>query len=148
MFLFKSKPKPAPEEPFVAWSSADFSVGVARFDQDHKRLADLLNRIHAALIQNRDRAQASQLMDELIQETRFHFFQEEAALKAASYPGLEAHAAEHQALLQEAADLHRQFQAGTISGLAFPNFLKNWFTTHIKESDRKYSAWLRRHGER
>jgi methyl-accepting chemotaxis protein/hemerythrin len=148
MFFFKSKPKPEPQEPFFAWRAADYSVGVTRFDEDHQHLADLLNRIHAALVQRRDRAEATQLLGRLLQEARDHFTKEEAALHATDYPEAEEHIAEHQLLLREGADLLRQFQAGSISGLAFPNFLKHWLIGHIKDSDRKYSAFLRRKGMR
>lgn len=148
MSFFRSKPKPTPVEPFFPWIPADYSVGVTRLDQEHKRLADLVNEIHTALVLNRGRIQAAKLMEQLIQETRFHFSQEETALKAADYPALEPHMAEHRLLLQEADELLRQFQAGSISGMAFPTFLKNWLIGHIRDSDRKYSATLRRQGDR
>ena len=148
MSLFKSNAKPVGNDSFFEWKPAAHSVGIVRFDEDHQRLADLLNQIHGALIQDRDRALASRLMTDLIQETRAHFFQEETALREAAYPELEAHLAEHGLLLQEAVSLFRQFQAGSISGMAFPTFLKNWLIAHIQVSDRKYSACLRRKGER
>ena len=129
MLFFKSKSKPPLDEPFFTWLPAEHSVGILRFDQDHKRLTTLLNQIHKALIQHRDRDQAATLMDQLLQEIRSHFFQEEETLK-------------------KAADLIRQFKAGTISGTAFPTFLKNWLVSHMKDTDRKYAACLRRHGER
>ncbi|MDP2876294.1 MAG: bacteriohemerythrin [Holophaga sp.] len=148
MLFFKSKPKPSSDDPFFVWFPADHSVGIARFDQDHKRLTDILNRIHETLNEDRDRNRAAKLMEHLIQEIRSHFHQEEAALTEASYPDLENHMAEHQQLLEEANSLLRQFLAGTISGMAFPIFIKNWLIGHMKDSDRKYSACLRRQGER
>lgn len=148
MLFFKSKPKPAPQEPFFPWNPADFSVGVTRFDEDHQRLGDLLNRIHGALTHRRDRVEAAHLLERLLQEARDHFAKEEAALQATDYPDAEEHIAEHQLLLREGADLLRQFQAGSISGLAFPNFLKHWLIGHIKDSDRKYAVFLRRKGMR
>ncbi len=148
MLFFKPRPKPPADEPFFPWLPGEYSVGVARLDQDHQFLAELLNQMHVALIQKRDRAQAVQLLDRFVQDVRRHFNAEEAALEEAGYPELEAHVAEHQLLLTEAADLLRQFQAGSISGLAFPNFLKHWLIGHIRDSDRKYAACLRRKGLR
>jgi len=148
MLFFKSKPKPSSDAPFFVWFPADHSVGIARFDEDHKHLTDLLNRIHGAVNEERDRNRAAKLMEQLIQEIRSHFHREEVALSEAGYPELESHVAEHHALLMEAKDLLRQFLAGTISGMAFPIFIKNWLIGHMKDSDRKYSACLRRQGER
>lgn len=146
MSFFSPKPKAA--EPFFTWTPAEHSVGISRFDEDHKQLAKLVTRLHAALIERRDRAMAADLMGTVIQETRAHFHREEEAMEGAGYPGLEGHALEHERLLQEAADLLRQFNAGAISALAFPTFIKNWLIGHIRETDRKYAACLRQNGER
>ena len=138
----KKDPALVPQEPFFLWIHSEHSVGVACFDTEHRFLIKLVNEVHAALIENRDRAQASQLMEHLIQETRLHFFREETALEAAAYPDLEAHMTEHHLALQEAAGLFRLFSTGHISGLAFPSFVKNWLINHIKESDQKYTVCL------
>lgn len=142
--MFFSKPKAEPSEPFFLWSDTEHSVGVSRFDQDHRRIAELLNHVHKVLVMQRDRTQAVDLMEQLIAETRAHFHREEAALLDAGFPDLEAHQAEHVALLQEALDLVRRFNTGNVSALALPTFLKNWLISHIKGSDRKYAACLRR----
>ena len=146
MSFFKPKPKAA--EPFFIWTPEVHSVGIARFDEDHRQLAKLLTRLHTALIEKRDRAMAADLMGLVITETRAHFNREELALEEAGYPALEGHIIEHQRLLMEAGDLLRQFNAGAISAMAFPTFIKNWLVVHIRETDRKYAACLRQNGDR
>lgn len=146
MLFFKPKPKAA--EAFFIWTPADHAVGIARFDEDHRQLAKLLTRLHAALVDRRDRTAAAELMGLVIQEARAHFHREEAAMEEAGYPAMEAHIVEHQRLLLEAADLLRQFHAGAISALAFPTFIKNWLVGHIRETDRKYAPCMRQNGER
>lgn len=143
--MFFSKPKPEPNDVFFVWIPAEHTVGVARFDQEHQHLAQLLNHVHSVLVKQRDRTQALKLMEQLISETRSHFHREEIALQDAEFGDFEAHQEEHRALLQEAEDLVRKFKAGNVSALALPTFLKNWLISHIKGSDRKYAACLRRH---
>lgn len=146
MWFFRSQPQPP--APFFEWSNPEHSTGVSMFDQEHRQLAAMISQVHAALVQERDRAKARQLMERLIHETRAHFVHEETVMAEASVPDLEAHGAEHAALLQEAHDLLRQFHAGSISALALPIFLKNWLIRHIQGTDRKYAPVLRRHGLR
>ena len=146
--MWFSKNAPQPKERFFAWSDAEHSVGVAIFDAEHKRLTDLMGKVHTTLLEEHDRVRARELMEQLIQETRNHFIHEEGALAAAAYPDLEAHASEHAALLTQAQDLLRQYRAGGLSALAFPIFLKNWLIPHIQGFDRKYASTLRRQGLR
>jgi hemerythrin-like metal-binding protein len=144
MWFFKTKPQA--KDRFFVWSDPEHSVGVAIFDSEHKRLTELMGKVHAALLEEHDRVRARLLMEELIQVTRNHFTHEEGVMAAAAYPDLEAHAAEHAALLAQAQDLLRQFRAGGLSALAFPVFLKNWLIPHIQGVDRKYASTLRRQG--
>jgi hemerythrin len=67
-------------------------------------------------------------------------------MEEVQFPDLEAHAAEHAALLTRAQDMLRQFRAGAMSALLFPAFLRDWLIPHIHDYDRKYSASLRRQG--
>ena len=143
--MWFSKTKPQPETPFFEWSSRDHSVGVPAFDREHEHLAGIVSKVHAALKRKPDRARALELLDELIQETRNHFAHEEQALEAAGFEGLEEHAEEHSALLEEIRDMTRQFKAGSLSALSLPTFLRNWLIPHVQGSDRKYAAVLRRH---
>lgn len=142
MGWFKSKEKVEP--PFFVWSDAEHSVGVPEFDREHRHLATLMGEVHHALLEHRDRAQAQRVMEKMIHEIRAHFAHEEQVLAEAGYADAEAHGREHAALIVEAQDLVRQFQAGTISGLSLPTFLKKWLISHIQGSDRKYAVVLRR----
>ncbi len=148
MWFSKPAPGPEPAAPFFVWSSEEHTVGVAVFDQDHERLAVLLSRINTALHEKHDRALVLKLMESLIQETQAHFDHEEWVMEQVGYAEREAHAAEHSALIQEVNILFQKFQKGGISALAIPNFLKAWLIPHMKVTDRKYTACLRRSGLR
>lgn len=139
-------PEPGPEtlaDPILLWIPARHALGVPSLDEDHRHLATLINQVYFAVVRNHGRSEAFELMDQLLLEARQHFLKEEAALREAGYPVLEAHLAEHERLLQEAASLSRQFHDGRISGISFPAYLKKWLLDHIETSDRPFAAWLR-----
>ena len=144
----KNRAKAEPKPPFFVWSDLDHSVGVGMFDQEHQHLATMMAQVHEALQDERDRLRALQLMERLVQETRTHFSHEEGKMEEVQFPDLEAHAAEHAALLTRAQDMLRQFRTGALSALLFPAFLRDWLVPHIQNYDRKYSASLRRQGLR
>ena len=146
--MWFSKSKPEPEVPFFAWSREEHSVGVTVFDQEHQRLATLMSQIHATVKEKRDRALALKLMESLIHETRAHFDHEERVLEEAGFPDLEAHVAEHTALIEHARVRLQLFRSGAIGALAMPNFLTAWLIPHMQVMDRKYAACLQRHGFR
>lgn len=133
---------------YFPWIEADYTVGLRRFDEEHRRLAELLNQLHVAMVERRDRSLAHELLGRFQKEARIHFESEEAALKETGYPDQEAHFAGHTDLLQELRELEQRYLGGSLSALVMLDFLKNWLVQHIKVSDRKYTAHLRRNGFR
>jgi hemerythrin len=146
--MWFSKPKPKPRIPFFVWSERDHSVGVGMFDEEHHHLTTMMNEINEALLEEHSRLRAQKLMEKLVQETHDHFTHEEDAMKEAHFPDLEAHAAEHTALIAQAEELLRQFAMGSVSGMMFPSLLRDWLIPHMQDYDRKCSATLRRQGLR
>jgi len=169
MLFFKPKAKPAPaaklptngtgkpgspggaktSEPpvFFTWDEAAHGLDIPGMDEDHEKVVGLINLVHTALIHDRDRAYANQVMEDVINEMRSHFFREEELMEQVGYPDRDAHTGEHFNLLKEARELARQLHAGTLSALVFPTFLKNWFMGHTKGSDRKFGEWLKANGQ-
>ncbi|MBL0312435.1 MAG: hemerythrin family protein [Holophagaceae bacterium] len=142
--FFKSAPKPQPPTAFFPWLDEEYTVGIQRFDRAHQRLASRINDLHEAMMVKRDRLLATAVFTKLIQETRAHFVDEESILTQFNFPDSEAHFAEHSDLLQEAAEFLRKYEAGNLSALVLLNTLKAWLINHIKNSDRKYTGFLRR----
>jgi hemerythrin len=134
------------QPPFFAWTNAEHSVGVARFDAEHKELAAAISRVHRTLQGNRDHILIQRLVEDLIAETSKHFLHEELAMETAGFEDRAGHVAEHEILIKSAWEIDRKFRNGLTSALALPILLKNWFIPHIQEWDRKYAATLRRHG--
>jgi hemerythrin len=131
--------------PFFVWNSG-MSVGVKAADDDHKRLIDLLNKLHDGMKSGQGRDIVGKILDELVSYTRYHFAREEEYFDRTGYPA-EDHKREHRELVAQAVTLQSRFKSGesTLS-IETLDFLKEWLTVHIQGTDKKYSVHLNASG--
>ncbi len=80
--------------PFVEWKP-EFSVGIERFDDDHRRLFLLLNQVHMSMSGTVSILALRFILGDLVWYTQTHFRAEEVLMKRCGYPDLAAHRAEH-----------------------------------------------------
>jgi len=119
----------------------EMAVGVPVIDQQHSRMADLLNRVADAMKRGQDAERVSALLDDFIAFTRHHFETENRLMERSSYPGLLAHAQEHRRLLDELASIRAHADG---AGLMLTiQSLREWLTTHISHGDRELGEALR-----
>lgn len=125
------------------------SVGVAQFDEEHKRLVKLLNELHDSMLKGRGRETLGKTLDSLIAYTRSHFANEERLMKQHGFPGYAGHKAEHDALAKQVLAVQAKQQSGD-GGAALTmdvfKFLKDWLTKHIMGSDCSYTAFMNARG--
>ncbi|TAL35431.1 MAG: bacteriohemerythrin [Spirochaetes bacterium] len=128
--------------PLISWDEK-YSVGFDLIDEQHKRLFDLTNGLHdAVMVRSADSAMGRSLRD-LVEYTVYHFAAEEELMRANNYPTFTEHKALHDALTRQAADFKDQVEAGKkVSSLAFMQFLREWLTRHIMEVDSALGAFL------
>jgi hemerythrin len=130
----------------VAWDQS-FSVKVDQCDEDHKRLFAVLNKLHDAMIAGKGSQIISGILKELEDYTKFHFAREEALLEKSNYPALAPHRAQHREFENKVQSFKRDLEAGkTAQSVNVANFLKDWLTNHIKQTDRQYSEHLNKAG--
>ncbi len=94
------------------------------------------------------REKISELLDQLIEFTRMHFWSEEQLMEQTGFPGLEEHRAEHHRMLAEILQAaHRlQYGEGIASASACSAGLHDGFLKHIEGMDQEYGPWLRERG--
>ncbi|MCC6158306.1 MAG: hemerythrin family protein [Deltaproteobacteria bacterium] len=132
----------------MTWKT-EYSVGVTKFDTQHKRLIDLLNTLHDAMMKGQGQGALEPTLAELIRYTQTHFEDEEKAFAAAGYPESFQHRQEHQALIKQVADIKKRFDAGEIAlSLVTTAFLQDWLQNHILGTDKRYGPFLNQHGIR
>ena len=130
----------------MTWSSK-YSVGVGAMDSQHTQLFNMVNELHAAMMQGKAQSATGPLLRKLVEYTQKHFTAEEALMASKNYPDLAMHKAEHVALTKKVGEFLTRFEKGenTLS-LHLMNFLRDWLTTHIQKEDHKYGEFLNRLG--
>jgi hemerythrin len=131
---------------FFNWQES-YRTGIAKIDDQHRRLVDYLNDLYTAMQSGQGRDALERVFKGLLAYTQQHFAAEEGLLKRYRYPDYEAHKAVHDKLTAHVQHLYAQFQAGAIaSPIQITNFLKDWLQKHILGTDQKYAPYLKSKG--
>ena len=129
-----------------SWSP-DFSVGIDEIDTQHKQLFHTFDVLKEALTKNSGGNQLSVLFIEMLGYVERHLRYEERMLEKHGYPESAAHKAAHHALEERVMAFYDRYYEHPgeqeETALAVSDFLKDWLTGHIFESDRHYAEFLK-----
>ncbi len=130
------------------WSEA-YSVKVGIIDTQHKKLVDLINELHQAMISRKGKEHLGTILSSLVKYTQAHFKAEEGILQSNQYPELANQQTEHDRFTHTVLEFQCKFQKNEI-GLTIEvmDFLKDWLSKHILGTDKKYSPYLNARGVR
>lgn len=127
----------------ISWDSS-VEFGIPAVDQQHRKLVDLVNKLHHAMQNRHGKSVLGQILNELADYTVKHFQSEEKMMADAGYPQLEEHKNIHKKLVQQVVDFQHEFEQGTATvTLDLMRFLSDWLVNHIKGDDRKYVPALK-----
>jgi hemerythrin len=130
----------------ITWNET-LSVGVKTFDQEHKRLIDLINQLHDAMGQGKGQEELDGIISQLIDYTRIHFANEEKVMNKYAYPRATTQHAAHEVLSKKVVDFQKELKSGKVGlSLQVSSFLKSWLTDHILKEDKQYSAFFKEKG--
>lgn len=130
---------------FLEWTD-DLSVRSRLLDTDHKRMFDLVNKLHEASQEGTNHDGISIAMDQLLGFTKTHFIHEETLMRKTAYPRFIPHKIEHDRLLKQLEDFQHRYAAGQV-GLSNESvvFLRTWLCEHIAAVDMELGSWLAKH---
>jgi hemerythrin len=130
----------------LTWNDG-YSVKVKQFDDQHKKLIDMVNELHDAMKVGKGKEVLEKILAGLIQYTVTHFSNEERLMKLHNYPGYEQHKKEHNLLTMQVSDVQKKYREGSaVLSQSVMTFLKEWLQTHIQGTDKNYSAFLNSKG--
>lgn len=134
---------------FMDWSER-YSIGVAIFDDEHKKLIAIINNLHAAITKGINNDDLKRISDSLVEYTLMHFRHEEMYFDDWAYPDAVAHTANHAKLREQVFTYRRQIQEKNSAelGMEMLEFLRQWLSHHILVEDRKYGQFLYHKGLR
>jgi hemerythrin-like metal-binding protein len=127
---------------YITWTK-DMSVGVDEFDREHRKLFDMINKLHDALKQGKGKEAVAPLLNGLAEYTVTHFFHEEQELRKVNYPEFQLHKTQHEDLLQKVRDFQKQHADGKATlSITLMDFLRTWLSQHIMVTDKKYAPYF------
>ncbi|MEW6520699.1 MAG: bacteriohemerythrin [Thermodesulfobacteriota bacterium] len=138
----------AAERKFISFSS-EFSVGIAEIDEQHRKIMDYINQIHAAVKKDLPAGEIKKILGDLATFTVDHFANEERYFARFKYPDERKHKAIHEKLLGRVSGIISQINEGKeVNFIDVLTFLKEWLQTHILIEDKQYGPFLNQHGIR
>lgn len=132
--------------PLFVWEDK-YKVGVKEFDEQHKKLIELINKLYDAMKQGHGKDVLKSILNDLFEYTKYHFETEEKYFSDYNYPDKNEHVKVHNELRNKVIDLKNKLDNGTtvISG-ELMKFLKEWLVNHIMDSDKKYGTFFNERG--
>ena len=120
----------------------EFKLGIEAVDNEHVRLVDMLNQVHALLSEGK-REEARQFFTQTLSGyVNEHFANEEKFMDGIAFPSLDEHRKIHENFKKTFQDLVPQIQSADEA--AFRKALTDaftWIITHIGKTDRKYATF-------
>lgn len=127
----------------IVWTP-ELALGLPALDEQHRQLFLHAARFHAALL----RADPTETLEEylgfLAAYAGEHFDAEERFMREIGYPGLEVHAAEHDAFRRRLALLAplEEQEGPSQAVLSLVQSLDvNWLQDHVAHADMAYVRW-------
>jgi len=129
----------------IQWAPV-LSVGVTQFDNEHKKLVDMVNNLYDAIKAGKANSAIGTILDELVRYTGSHFGAEERLMQQHGYSGLAKHKAEHAALVKQVLEIQKGFKEGKALPQNLLQFLRDWLMKHIVGEDKQYGPFLNTKG--
>lgn len=126
----------------IEWK-AEFSVGNAAVDHEHRELIDLINSVHEGIREDAGTDCLAEGLGEIYAQIAGHFALEEKLMRDAGYADLTTHKDDHESLLDQLADIIHGVEAGDgYDETALSARLEHWFSGHFSTHDAKLHRQL------
>lgn len=122
----------------------NYSVNIETIDRHHRKIIEILNMMHDAILQKTEHEVMDQVLKDLIEYVEQNFPEEEELLKLAGYPYLDDHLESHRMLADSVWDLQVRYEEGENLTYEVMNLLTSWITEHIMLEDKRYEAYLQK----
>jgi hemerythrin len=131
---------------FINWTDA-LSVQIESLDTQHKNLIEQINKFYTNYDQKATKERMETLIKAMKEYTVFHFQTEEQIMRQCDYPNYISHKAEHDKFIEKVSDYEQRYQSGKLLlSVEITNFIRDWVSTHIQGTDKKYSDFFIQNG--
>ncbi|MDH4124417.1 MAG: hemerythrin family protein [Gammaproteobacteria bacterium] len=127
----------------IKWKE-EFSVGVLEVDYEHQALIELINNLHAAVMEGVTREQVVAGLGEIYAHIAAHFALEEKVMQESHYPSFSDHKIDHETLLDDLRDIMDEVEDdGEFNEPQLATDLDRWFSEHFRTHDAKLHKTFR-----
>ncbi len=125
----------------------EYSVSVSILDAQHKKLFALAQTLQDAMRAGKGRDVLARCLNDLVAYTKTHFAEEESLLDRHNYPELSHHQLQHIQLIKKISEFQNQFNSGNaLITIELMDFIQDWITKHILQTDNNYGAFFNQLG--
>ena len=131
----------------IEWSE-DLSVGIAKVDEQHKKLIQMMEELGQAIRNDEASDVVEDVLTNLFNYAQSHFALEEELFRRHKYPEMALHELEHQRFIAKAFAFKERLSAKRPGlDVELLSFLSSWVLNHIELTDKRYTKFLRDCGE-
>jgi len=118
-------------------------VGVKEIDDQHQKLVELVNQLNDAMQAGQGKTALQTVLNELVRYTQYHFGTEERLMGQHKYEASAAHKDEHKKFVADVSAFKIKFDSGNaMISTEIMNFLRDWLSKHILQTDKKFAKSL------
>src|SRR5512138_1759178 len=99
--------------PLIKWNDDRMSTHVDELDEQHRKMADMINDLYEAIDAKEGKELLAQLLIKLVHYTKHHFATEERYFDEYGYPDAVAHKVENDRLRAKVASLDESYYKAT-----------------------------------
>ncbi len=130
----------------VKWEPK-YELGIEEIDNQHKKWIEILNTFIEAREKGKEREVLKNVLQEIVDYTKYHFETEEKHMEENKYEYLESHKKKHKSLVNQVAEIVESVNINEARAIAsLEVLLKNWVLKHILTYDKIYGEYLKYKG--
>jgi hemerythrin-like metal-binding protein len=127
---------------FFKWDKT-YNTGITKIDIQHKVIIKVLNELYNVVMINNKEEKLDDIINELVQYTKYHFNEEEILMKRINFPIEEDHIKKHNDFIEKIKEIiERRKKGDNFIAIDIINFLKDWLIDHILVEDKKYAEYI------
>lgn len=128
---------------FLDWSH-QLELGFSEIDEQHRKIVDLINKLHTAMLEGKSRELFPQILEELEEYAKFHFTFEEKVFRSSDYPTPEEHDETHREFEVKISEFLISCQSEDSNPFELINYMHEWLIQHILVHDAHYVPYLKK----
>ncbi|MDH5471766.1 MAG: hemerythrin family protein [Gammaproteobacteria bacterium] len=118
-------------------------TGIQFLDHQNALLINSIDQYADAVLENQNPDIITRQLDQLINDTKFHFYTEEQIMIQNNYPKAKAHEQSHDKIIRRLITLNNMYKLGNKNmDRVIAIFFGDWIKSHIEKTDMQFAAYL------